>query len=593
MSKEKTRKKSIFKIISPYVNTKKYLIFLSFFFSSLSAVFNIVPFYYIWQICREVFASGNNISADNIKLYAFMVVLYSALGILAYFIALMFAHIVAYHTETTIKKVGFERVMNMPLGFFNLHSSGEIRKIINDGAGDVHVFLGHQLPDIAGSIVTAIMIVVTFFYLDFRLGIAAFIPIILSFLAMAMMMNEEGKQFTEKYMLALEDMSSESVEYVRSIPVVKTFGQSVKSFNRFYKAIEDYKDLILKFTKLWSTPSVLYQVLLDSTILFLLPISIFLINNSGDIARIISNFILYMLLAPQLSTILLKSRMLQIEKTTTELSIHRFDNLFDYNEMVYPDKGVIFEKPIIEFKNVSFSYDGENNVLNNINFSVKQGETLALVGASGSGKTTIARLCARFWDVNAGEVLIGGKNIKDYDKKTLMNNIAFVFQNTELFKTSLRENICFGREVAEKVIESALCNSMSKEIIDNLEDGLDTVIGTKGTYLSGGEKQRIALARAFIKNAPIVLLDEATAFADPENEHLIQTALKNLSRDKTTIMIAHRMTTVKDADKIAVVNKGEIVEYGNHENLMNKNGLYKQMWDEYQSAIAWNIKKGA
>ncbi len=586
-------KKSIFKIISPYIYKKKHFIVLAFIFSSLSAVFSLVPFYYIWKICIEIFSKSNNISTDNIKFYALMVFVYLTIGILTYFIALMCAHVVAYYVETSMKKLGFERVMNMPLGFFNLHSSGELRKIINDGAAETHTFLAHQLPDFAGSVVSSIAILVTFFYLDFRLGIAALIPIVLTFVAMSMMMNEEGKKFTEKYMLALEEMSSESVEYVRSIPVVKTFGQSVKSFNKFYEAIESYKDLILKFTKLWARPSTLYQVLLDSTILFLIPVSILLINNGSDIGIVVSNFILYMILAPQLSTVLLKSRMLNIEKTSTESAISRFENLFDYDEMIYPEKGVEFNEQTIEFKNVSFSYDGEKNVLENISFKLNKGETLALVGASGSGKTTIARLAARFWDVSSGEILIGSNNIKDYDKETLMNNISFVFQNTELFKTTLRENICFNSKVSDEEIENALISSSSKEIIDNLENGLNTVIGSKGTYLSGGEKQRIALARAFIKNAPIVLLDEATAFADPENEHLIQAALKNLSKNKTSIMIAHRMTTVKEADKIAVVDKGKIVEYGNHESLMNENGLYKKMWDEYQSAIKWNVKKGA
>ncbi len=586
------KKESIFKILSPYIYHKKHFIVLAFLFSSLSAILSIVPFYYIWKISREIFSGGNNISADNIKFYALMVFVYSALGIITYFIAMMLAHIVAYRVETTIKKQGFARVMDMPLGFFNQHSSGEIRKIINDGAAETHVFLAHQLPDVAGSIVTAIAIIVTFFYLDFRLGIAAFIPIILTFVAMSMMMNEEGKKFTEKYMVALEEMSSESVEYVRSIPVVKTFGQSVKSFNRFYKAIESYKELILKFTKLWATPNTLYQVLLDSTILFLIPISILLIDNNGDIGIVVSNFILYMLLAPQLSVVLLKNRMLQIEKTATELSIGRFEKLFDYSEMIYPEKGAEFVAQTIEFKNVVFAYEAET-VLDGISFKVEKGKTLALVGASGSGKTTIARLAARFWDVNSGEVLIGGKNIKDYSKETLMDNISLVFQNNQLFKTSIRENICFNRKVSDELLQDAIVRSRSKETIDNLDKGLDTVIGTRGTYLSGGEKQRIALARAFIKDAPIVLLDEATAFADPENEHLIQAALKELSRDKTTIMIAHRMTTVKNADYIAVVDRGKIVEYGNHEALIKADGIYKKMWDEYQSAIKWNIKKGA
>ncbi len=588
----KKKKESVFSKLAPYMGNKKAYIPLAIAFSAIAAIINIIPFYYIWRVVKEVFAVGSSVSTDNVRHYSLMVFMYAVLGILSYFIALMLSHFAAFEVEIGLKKKGFEKVMKMPLGFFNIESSGKIRKVINDGAVQTHTFLAHQLPDIASTVVTPLAMISIFFIFDWRLGVAALVPVILSFVFMSLMMNTEGQAFQDKYLTSLEDMSNEAVEYVRSIPVVKTFGQSVKSFTRFYNSINNYKELVILYTKMWTKPYSIYLVLVESTIFFLIPTSILIITSGGDIGTTISNFILYILVAPLLSLVMMRSMYFNQQKIIAEQSIDRYNKIFDYADMVYPKEGVKFEDQTIEFKDVVFSYDGHKNALDGISFKLRKGETLALVGASGGGKTTIARLAARFWDASSGEVLIGGKNIKDYSKKELMDNISFVFQNNRLFKTTLRENICFGRNVSDEVIEKALINSRSKEIIDSLDGGLDTVIGSKGTYLSGGEQQRIALARAFIKNAPIVLLDEATAFADPENEHLIQGALKDLSDGRTTIMIAHRMTTVKDADNIAVIEQGKIVEYGDHETLMEKDGIYKKMWDEYQSAIGWNIKKG-
>lgn len=590
----KKKKESIFSKFRPYMGSKAYYIPIAIVFSAIAAVINIVPFYYIWKIIKEIFDHSGNMSTDSVITYSVMVFFYAALGILAYFTALMLSHLAAFETEIGLKKKGFEQIMNMPLGFFNTESSGKIRKVINDGAAQTHTFLAHQLPDIASTIVSPILILLIFFGFDWRLGLAALVPVILSFVTMSFMMSTEGQAFQDRYLTLLEEMSNEAVEYVRAIPVVKTFGQSVKSFTKFYNSINNYKEMVILYTKMWTKPYSLYLVLVESTALFLIPVSILLINYDGDIGTVISNFILYILIAPLLSVVMMRSMYFNQQKIIAEQAIDRYNKIFDYTKMVYPENGAKFVEQSIEFKDVSFSYDGHKNALDGIRFKINKGETLALVGPSGGGKTTIARLATRFWDVNKGEVLIGGKNIKEYSKTELMDNISFVFQNNKLFKTTLRENICFGKtDVTEEEIQQALINSRSIDIIDSLDEGLDTVIGTKGTYLSGGEQQRIALARAFIKNAPIVLLDEATAFADPENEHLIQAALQDLSRGKTTIMIAHRMTTVKDADHIAVIDKGKIVEYGKHEELMQQDGIYKKMWDEYQAAIGWNIKKGA
>ncbi|MDO5695865.1 MAG: ABC transporter ATP-binding protein [Eubacteriales bacterium] len=591
MGKKNLKKEAFFKKIAPYMGNKKLLMAVSMLLSAVSSFIQILPFYFIWKISNELFAKRSDISMADVKYYAAMVFVTTVVGMVVYFVGILFSHFVAFEVEKGIKKVGFKKIMHMPLGFFHMYSSGKIRKIINDGASETHGLLAHQLFEMVSAIVTPVLILIVFFYFDWRLGLAAIMPILLSFFMMSRMMNDEGKAFYQKYMDALEEMNGEAVEYVRSIPVVKTFGQSVKSFTRFYNSILNYRDMIIAQNKLLIRPASWHLVFTESTALFLIPAAILIINNDGHIGTVISNFVLYILVAPQLSLVMVKTGYFKYKYMIADQSMDRFHHLLHYEAMVYPEKKEPLQGQDIEFKDVVFSYDGEKKVLDRISFKVNKGETLAFVGPSGSGKTTVARLAARFWDVNAGEILIGGKNIKDYDKETLMHSISFVFQNTELFKTSLRDNICFGRAVRDEVLQNALRRSRSKEIVDNLEMGLETIIGSKGTYLSGGEKQRIALARAFIKDAPIVLLDEATAFTDPENEHLIQAALQALSEGKTTIMIAHRMTTVKNADHIAVLAQGKIVEYGDHDSLMEQAGLYKQMWDEYQRTIDWNIRR--
>ncbi len=589
----KKKRQSVFSKLNPYMGNKKVFIPLAVVLSGITAVINMIPFYYIWRISREIFNDSGTVSVDKITHYAVLILVFAITGIVMYFFSLMLSHLAAFEVELGIKKEGFKKAMYMPLGFFNTQSSGKMRKIISDGAAQTHTFLAHQLPDLAGSIITPLMVVIVFLVFDWRLGLAALVPIASSFVMMSMMMSESGKLFQSKYLTALEEMSSESVEYVRAIPVVKTFGQSVKSFTKFYNSINNYKELVMMYTKMWAKPYSGYVVFVESTAFFLVPIAILLIGNEASFGEILSDFILYIIVAPLIGLTMMRSAYFSQQKNIAEQAIDRFNELFEYNKLEYPEKGVEFKGQDIEFKNVSFSYDGEKNVLDNINFRVAKGETLALVGASGGGKTTIARLAARFWDTKEGEVIIGGHNIKEYTKKELMENISFVFQNNQLFKTTLRENITFGRDdITEEDIESALQKSRAKEIIDNLSEGLDTMIGKKGTYLSGGEQQRIALARAFIKDAPIILLDEATAFADPENEHLIQSALKELSKGKTTIMIAHRMNTVKGADHIAVIDQGKVSEYGTHDELMKLDGMYKSMWDEYKTSISWNIKKG-
>lgn len=588
---QKNNKTFILKRFIPYMGNKKSLLPLSLVLSGVSAVLNLVPFVLIWYITREILSVSNSIDIDTIKYYSILAFLSAVGGIVVYFLALMSSHLAAFRVEVGMQKIGMEKLMSMPLGFFDKNSSGKIRKIVNDGAGTTHSFLAHQLPDIAGSIVSPIILIVLLLTIDWRMGVASIIPIILGFITMSFMMSDKGKAFQNRYYDSLEEMSSESVEYIRGIPVVKTFGQTIFSFKRFYNSIIKYKEMVHAYTLLWRRPMTFYTAIMQSAAFFLIPMAIFLVGRGQDLPLVFADFTFYILISPIFTMLLMKSMYFQQNTLIAEQAIDRMDNLFDYDTMNYEETTKPVKKHDLEFKNVSFSYEGsDKKTIDGVTFKINEGETVALVGASGGGKTTIARLAARFWDVDQGEICIGGVDVRNISKKDLMDNISFVFQSTKLFKGTLKENIVFGKEnVTQKDIDDAINYSQSRDIIENLPNGLDTIIGSKGTYLSGGEQQRIALARAILKNAPIVLLDEATAFADPENEHLIQMALKELGKGKTTLMIAHRLTSVQNVDNIIVIDDGKIAEQGTHEQLLNKGGIYRSMWDEYQKSIAWKI----
>ncbi|TCO69159.1 ABC transporter ATP-binding protein [Marinisporobacter balticus] len=587
----KEKKIFVLKRFIPYMGKKKVLLPLSLVLSGISAILNILPVVFVWYITRDILSAPQSIDISNVSFYAWLAFASAIGGIVLYFCALLSSHLAAFRVEVGMQKVGMEKILSMPLGFFDKHSSGKIRKIVNDGAGTTHSFLAHQLPDMAGSVVSPVILISLIFIVDWRMGIASLVPIVLGFITMKFMMSSEGKKFQKMYYDSLEEMSSESVEYIRGIPVVKTFGQTIFSFKRFYDSIIKYKEMVYAYTLLWQKPMSFYTVVMQTAAFFLIPMAIFLIGRGENLPLVIADFIFYILISPIFTMLLMKSMHFQQNILIAEQAIDRLDNLLDYPSMNYIEKTKNIKNYSMEFKDVVFSYEGsDKRTIDQINFTLNEGETIALVGASGGGKTTIARLAARFWDVDEGEVLVGGINVKDIPKKELMDNIAFVFQSTKLFKGSLRENIIFGKEnVGEEEVNKAIDYSQSREIIENFQDGLDTVIGAKGTYLSGGEQQRIALARAIVKNAPIVLLDEATAFADPENEHLIQKALKELSRGKTTLMIAHRLTSVQNVDRILVIESGKIAETGTHKELLNKGGIYKTMWDEYQKSVAWKI----
>lgn len=585
------RKPSIVKRFYPYMGNRKALLPISLALSGISAVLNLLPLVFMWYITRDILQAPQAIDLARVTSYAWYAFGSAFAGIALYFCALMSSHLAAFHVEVGMQKEGMRRLIAMPLGFFHQHASGKLRKIVNDGAGTTHTFLAHQLPDMAGSAVTPLILIVLIFAADWRMGLASLVPIVLAFITMSFMMSAKGQAFQKKYFDSLEEMSAESVEYIRGIPVVKTFGQSIFSFKRFYNSIIKYKEMVYNYTLLWRKTMSLYTVLMQSAAFVLIPAAILLIGRGDPAPVVIADFVLYLLISPLFSVLMMRSMYYRQNKMIANQAIDRLEALFEYPQMHFPSAPVKLSSYGLDFRHVSFSYPGsDTRVLEDISFQLHPGETVALVGPSGGGKTTIARLAARFWDAQEGEIRIGGVNVKDIPKPDLMNTVSFVFQNTKLFKDTLMENIVFGkRNVSDEVIRHAVDASQAREIIDSLPDGLDTFIGKKGTYLSGGEQQRIVLARAILKNAPVVLLDEATAFADPENEALMLKALKKLSLGKTTLMIAHRLTSVKSADQILVVDQGRIVQSGTHDQLLQSGGLYCAMWEDYQRSISWEL----
>lgn len=585
MKKEK-KKTSILKRLMPYAGQKGYMLYLAMMLSGISGIMVLMPMLYIHKIIKSIILN-KVVDVVMIKQYAVSAALFAAIGLLLYTFALIVSHIFAFEVEDNIIKINVEKMMKKPLGYFLNRESGKIRNVIVDGASQTHSFLAHQLPDMAMSVISPLILLGLFLYFDWRLGVASLIPLIISMGLMATMMTEEMKKEREKYFEDLANLSAETVEYVRGIPVVKTFAQSVESFQRLHSLIIRLKETVMKLTVMYRNKMSLYEAITASTAFFLVPVAILLIGRGEEIRTVLGNSIIYLLLGPTFGMFIMRSTTITQFSFFATTALDNIDNILDYEELSYGEKQDFSEG--LEFKNVSFSY-GDEKILDQVSFRVNQGESVALVGPSGGGKSTIARLAARFYDADSGEVLLGKTNIQEYEKTALMKKIAFVFQGSKLFKISLKENLLLGKsDASDKEIEDALVSSASKEIVDTLEKGLETVYGTKGTYFSGGEVQRLAIARAFLKDAKLLILDEATAFVDPENEYMIQESFKKLAKNRTTLMIAHRLSTVVNADRILVIDKGKLVEEGTHDELLQKGEVYKKLWEEYQRAVNWKI----
>lgn len=583
------------KKLQHYMGRRKALLPISMVLSAVSSLAGILPFVLIWFIVRELLNSGGSFQSANVIVYAWWAAGSAIAGVVLYFVALMCSHLAAFRVESNLRREAMKKIVRMPLGFFDDNTSGRIRKIIDDNASITHGFLAHQLPDLAGTILMPVATFVLIFVFDWRLGIASLIPLIVSVLLMSMMMGGKERQFMKNYMTSLEEMNTEAVEYVRGIPVVKVFQQTIYSFKNFHKSILNYNKMVFSYTRLWEKPMSAFTVIINSFVFVLAPVAILLIGYTGDYISVLLNFFLFVLITPVFSQSIMRSMYIEQALGQAGEAIGRIDNLTDFHSFTVTSESKTIKQYDIDFENVFFRYpNSTQNAVNGISFSIPQGKTVALVGASGSGKTTIARLVPRFWEATSGKIMIGGIDVKETEQKDLMKHISFVFQNTKLFKMTLLENIKYGNpDASMDEVERAVDMAQCREIIDKQPLGLNTMIGTEGTYLSGGEQQRIVLARAILKNAPIVILDEATAFADPENEHLIHKALSELTKGKTVLMIAHRLTSITNADDILVIDEGKIVEQGTHNELLGKQGIYLHMWNEYRQSVRWTIGKEA
>ena len=579
------------KRLGAYMGGRKYLLPCSVALPAVNGLLSLVPFILLWLVVRTLLIAKGNLSNTPLIDYALWAFVISVANVLLYFLALMLSHLAAFRIETNMRRKAMQRLMRAPLGYLDEQNTGRMRKIIDEDSGQTHTFVAHLLPDVASCVVAPIGVIVLLFAVDWQLGAAAIIPLVGAIGIMGYMMNPKNNQFQRLYLDAQEKMGAEAVEYVRGIPVVKVFQQTVFSFKRFYDSIISYRDLVIKCTLVWRTPMSFYILAINAFAFILVPTAIILIGLGGDTSTIIANVILYVVIAPLIASNVMKAMYLSQDLFMANEAVERLEQLTDIAPLSQHDEPKRAEAYDIRFNDVSFRYEGaEKDAVSHINLTIPEGKTVALVGASGSGKTTIARLIPRFWDVRQGSVTIGGIDVRDMRKDELMRNVSFVFQNTRLFKTSLIENLRYGNsDATTEQINRAIDLSQSREIIDRLPQGLDTVIGAEGTYLSGGEQQRIVLARAILKDAPIVVLDEATAFADPENEQLIRKALAHLTQGKTVLMIAHRLTTVQDADSIVVVDNGEIVEQGTHKELLSREKQYHRMWNEYQQSVSWKL----
>ena len=592
MAEQKTPKPT--KRLFEYADNYKYLTIASWVLATVSAFIALVPFYYIWRLIKEVIRVSPDFDrAQNLSAYGWCAVGSAVFAMLIYMGGLICSHLAAFHVQATMRSRLMRHIMSLPLGFMDKDGSGKVRKIVNESSAATETYLAHQLPDKCVATATPIGLVVLLLVFDWRLGLLSLIPVVLGFAIMSTMMGANMKKKMEEYQNALEEMSSEAVEYVRGIPVVKTFGQSVFSFKRFRDSIKKYEKWTIAYTKDLRVPMMGLTTAINSVFAILIAATFWLGGvKSGSVdGTFLLNLMFYIIITPIITVTMTKMMYAGENVMIVEDALNRIDGLLEKKPL---PQSVNPEKPqdaSISFKNVSYRYDGaSDDAIHNISLDIKSGEHIAFVGPSGGGKSTLAKLIARFADVNSGFIEIGGVNVKNIKASDLMNTVSFVFQDSKLLKMSIFDNVRMGNKNAtrEEVIE-ALHKAQCDDIIEKIPGGIDTVIGSKGTYLSGGETQRIAIARAMLKNAPILILDEATAFADPDNEAKVQAAFSKLSEGKTVIMIAHRLSSVTEVDRIYVLKNGQICQSGTHENLLSQDGLYAHMWKEFNKSVSWKV----
>lgn len=585
------KKESNLKRLFGYAGGYRYLTIASWILSALSAFVALLPFVYIWKVIKEVLDAAPNYSeAQNLTYYGWMAVLFAVAAILIYVAGLMCSHLAAFRVQANIRSQAMHHIVTLPMGFMDGIGSGKVRKIVYESSAATETYLAHQLPDKANALATPVGLLILLLAFDWRLGLLSLVPVVIAFIIMSIMTGKRMEKKMEEYNNALGQMSNEAVEYVRGISVVKTFGQSVFSFKRFKETIDNYEKWVIAYTKDLRLPMMFYTTLVNGIFAVLIAAAL-VMTSDGVTNEFLLNLMYYIIITPIITLTLTKIMYASENKLIVADAMSRIDSILEIQPLPEAENPKHPKSNSVELSGVSFKYKGaEKNALENISFSINPGEHVAFVGPSGGGKTTLASIVARFWDVDSGSVEIGGVNVKDIAKEELMNMVSFVFQDSRLLKTSILENVRMARpDASREEVMKALHDAQCDDILEKLPKGIDTVVGAKGVYLSGGEQQRISIARVMLKNSPVLILDEATAFADPDNEAKVQEAFNVLAKDKTVLMIAHRLSTVTGADRIVVIKDGKVADSGTHEELKSREGLYAEMWKQYNKAVKWKV----
>ena len=575
-----------------YAGGHRYLTYASWVLSAASALLALIPYWYIWRLMGEVLAAAPDFSrARGLAHNGWMAVLFAVLAVLVYIAALMCSHMGAFRIASSLRIEAMRHIVTLPLGAAEQFGSGRLRKIVNESSAATETYLAHQLPDRAGAIATPIGLLVLLLVFDWRLGLLSLAPVALGFLIMMAMTGPRMQQKMKEYQDALDDMSNEAVEYVRGIPVVKTFGQTIFSFKKFKDSIDRYKVWVIAYTKQLRLPMMCYTAAINGVFAFLTAGALVLTRN-GVTSQFLLNLIFYIIITPVISVTLTRIMFQSENAMIVDDALQRIDSVLSLAPLPEPARPREPRDGSVELSDVCFRYGGGPEVLRHVTLSIPAGTTAAFVGPSGGGKTTLAQLIARFFDPQSGVIRIGGVDVRDIAKETLMDTVSFVFQDSRLIKASILDNVRLGRpEATREEVLAALRSAQCGDILEKLPQGVDTVIGSKGVYLSGGEQQRIAIARVMLKNTPVIILDEATAFADPDNEARVQAAFARLAEGKTVLMIAHRLSTVAHVDQIFVVEEGRIAEHGSYDQLLARDGLFRRLWDNYQTSTQWKVAK--